>query len=188
MLNYWNKWNFARYSNFLSMTCMFCVCVSVCVCIFVYVLSVNKCVLACLFWMCIYILNVYIVCVYLCVRVSMCLCILYVYICVCVCVCGCVCVCVCACMCVCVHACVCACISWICVCVCVYVYVPDGGSSDVRRGVHGGGGVPAGCPAHRQLAAVPPTQTLALRLALHQPAEGGEVACQQETDRQSDTC
>ena len=56
------------------------------------------------------------------------------------------------------------------------VCLPDGGGSDVRRGVHGGVGVPAGRPAHRQLAAVPSTQALALRLALHQPAEGGEAA------------
>lgn len=51
------------------------------------------------------------------------------------------------------------------------VSVSDGVGSDVRCRLHGGRGLAAHLPNHRQLPSVPPTQTVALRLPLHEPAE-----------------
>lgn len=49
----------------------------------------------------------------------------------------------------------------------------DGRGADVRRGLHGGSGVPAGHSDDCQLPAVSPTQALALRTTLHEPLQRG---------------
>lgn len=51
---------------------------------------------------------------------------------------------------------------------------------DVRRGVHGGRRVPAGHSNDRQLPAVSPPQTLALRPALHEPLQRGQCQSRRE--------
>lgn len=49
----------------------------------------------------------------------------------------------------------------------------DGRGADVRRGLHGRSGVPAGHSDDCQLPAVSPTQALALRTTLHEPLQRG---------------
>lgn len=49
----------------------------------------------------------------------------------------------------------------------------DGRGADVRRGLHGRRGVPAGHSDDCQLPAVSPTQALALRTTLHEPLQRG---------------
>lgn len=49
----------------------------------------------------------------------------------------------------------------------------DGCGADVRRGLHGRSGVPAGHSDDCQLPAVSPTQALALRTTLHEPLQRG---------------
>lgn len=50
----------------------------------------------------------------------------------------------------------------------------DGSGPDVRRRLHGGRRLSTHLPDHRQLPAVPPTQTLALRITLHEHAQRRE--------------
>lgn len=55
----------------------------------------------------------------------------------------------------------------------ISVVLVDGCGSDVRRRARGGGGGAAVSADHRQLSAVQPSQTMALRRPLHQPHQRG---------------
>lgn len=52
----------------------------------------------------------------------------------------------------------------------------DGSGPDVRRRLHGSRRLSAHLPDHRQLPPVPPTQTLALRITLHEHAQRRECS------------